>query len=155
MGLKVLGVVALVLTATLLSVPVVEAAAMPAGGGLAQMAVAKAEPTRMVIVEVVEDGGKGKPHRRRFWLAVSGRRPSRVELHDGQVDYELDLRKERDDGSQADLHLTLDHTRRHADKRVSRARLSVSRRVSIGKPTVMATIGQPGGGRLRVIATLR
>jgi len=155
MGRKRGGAAVFALMVTLVGLPGVEAAAAPAAAGATRVARGDSEPTRMAVVEVIEEGGKGKTRRRRFWLSMTGKRTSRVALHEDGLDCDLDLRKEDDDGRQADLYLSLDHRRVGTDRRVRRAQFHVSQRVTIGKATVMATVQRPGGGRLRVVATLR
>jgi len=156
MSRRMVGAAVVVLTAAgLVGPPAAEALAAPPAQAGTPVQRSKPEPTRMAVVEVIEDDGQGKTRRRRFWLSMTGTRTSRIEVHEGGLDCDLDLRKERDDGNQADLYLSLDHRRVGADRRIRRAKLAVSQRLAIGKATNMATVSRPGGGRLRVIATLR
>ncbi|HZO15885.1 MAG TPA: hypothetical protein VFB62_21575 [Polyangiaceae bacterium] len=119
---------------------------------LTPMRIEARSEARTAVISIEERTPDGAKRTQIVNLALDGRNTSSLDLDGGENEYQLSVRKEFDDGKAAILQLSL-LRKRHTQDHVTSARISVRKRIAIGKPALMTSVD--GTDYLRVTATLR
>lgn len=107
---------------------------------------------RTAVIAIEERTPDGAKRTQIVNLALDGRNTSSLDLDSGEHEYGLSVRKEFDNGKEAILQLSLQR-KRHTSDHVTKARVSVRKRIPLGKPALMTSV--EGADYLRVTVTLR
>ena len=107
---------------------------------------------RTAVIAIEERTPDGTKRTQLVHLALDGRNTSSLDLDVGENEYQLSVRKEFDNGKAAILQLSL-LRKRHTEDHVASARISVRKRIALGKPALMTSV--EGADFLRVTVTLR
>lgn len=110
---------------------------------------------RTAQLEIIDDAGRGSAKTTRVTLTLARGRMSRVDVDDGQTRYHVSISSQPAGVDAAIVALEVQRSTRARGKARATTKVSLSARVALARRVELGRIGQPGGGQLRLVLTLK